>query len=124
MTAQRHDAGARPPEIPQQKLQQRTATDDLRSIRMLRPRYRIRKRGGSVGAGVGEDGGGDLEEYVLRATSGPLDHLRRVAAEVLFDNLENAAWILQGLVTLRRWLQQRPDQGVVRRSRGRPGFGC
>src|ERR1700729_2394234 len=50
MTAQRHDAGARPAEISKQKLQQRTATDDLWSIRVLRPRYRIRKRRGSVGA--------------------------------------------------------------------------
>src|SRR3984957_1187169 len=80
MTAQRHDAGARPAEISKQQLQQRTATNDLRSIRVLRPSYRIRKRRGSVGAGVGEDGVRHLEEYVLRATSGPLDHLRRVAA--------------------------------------------
>ena len=68
-------------------------------------------------AGVGEDRLGDLEERLPRAAGRPLDHLRRVAAEVALDDLEDAARVLQRLVALRRRLQQRPDQRVVRRAR-------
>ena len=49
-------------------------------------------------------------EHVAGAARHLLDHLRRVAAEVALDDLEDAARMLQRLVALRRRLQQRPDQ--------------
>ena len=115
VTAERHDAGARPAEISQQKLEQRAAADDLRAIRMLRPRDGIGKRRRSVGAGIREDRVGHVEKCSPRTTGRALDHLRRVTAEVLLDDLEGAPWILQRDITLGWWLQQRLDQSVIRR---------
>src|SRR5258707_6871221 len=90
---------------------------------MLRPRHGIGERRGPVGAGVREDGVGHLEKRIPWATGRALDHLRRVAAEVLLDDLEGAEWILQRLITLGWWLQQRFDQCVIRRPpRRRRGF--
>ena len=60
---------------------------------------------------------GDFQERVARTPGRALDHLRRVAAEMPLDDLEDAARVLQRLVTRRRRLQQRSDQRVVRRAR-------
>src|SRR5207245_6431571 len=107
--AQRQDAGAGPAEISQQKLEQRAAPDDLRAVGMLRPCHGVSERRRSVGAGAGQNGVRHFQKRVSRTARRPLDHLRRVAAEMLLDDLKNAAWILQRVVTLRRWLQQRLD---------------
>src|SRR5260370_1874373 len=84
---------------------------------MLRPRHGIGERRRPVGAGVREDGVGHLEKRIPWTTGRALDHLRRVAAEVLLDDLEGAAWILQRDITLGWWLEQRLDQSVIRRPR-------
>jgi len=73
VAAERHDAGARPAEISQQKLEQRAAADDLRTVGMLRPRHGIGERCRSVGPGAREDGVGTLRNVsrgqpVVRST--------------------------------------------------------
>src|SRR5207245_1229765 len=66
------------------------------------------------GTGVLEQRPGDLEEGLPWATGDALDHLRRVAAEVSLDDLEDAARVVERLVPFRRRLQQRLHEVVVR----------
>src|SRR5262245_36792578 len=94
MATQRHNARAWPAEISQQKLQQRGATDDLRAVRMLGPGHGVCKCRRAVAARVGEDRFGHFEKRLFWAPGCPLDHLRRVTAEMFFNNLENATWVL------------------------------
>ena len=52
------------------------------------------------GPGVGQQRVGDLEERLARRAADLLDHLRRVALEVLLEDLEDAALVLQRRVLL------------------------
>src|SRR5206468_1672379 len=57
-----------------------------------------------------------LEEGGLRAAGHLLDHLRRVAAEVAFHQLEDAAWVPECLVTQRSGLPKRTHHRLERLS--------
>src|SRR2546423_12238218 len=81
---------------------------------MLLPRRRVGEGGRAVPPRVFEQGLCDLEELLLRGAADLFDQLRRVAAEVLLQELEDAAGMLQCGVGLRRALAQRAEQIVER----------
>ena len=116
MPAQRHHSGSGTSDVAEQELQERAAADDLHSVRVLRPRHGIRERRRAIGAGIHEDRLGHLEEDVPGTAGAFLDDLRRVAAEVVLDDLEDGAWILKTLVADDRRLDQRRHQLVEGRT--------
>ena len=118
VAAQGEDAATRPAHVAQQQLEQRRRANHLDTVGVLGPGHGVAEGAGAVGARVGRQRLGHLEEDVLRAARHPLDHLRRVAREVAADNLEHAARVLQRLVALGRGLAQRAHQFVKRRPLG------
>ena len=69
---------------------------------MLGPTDRVDDRARPFPARVLAEGLGNLEELLLRAPADAGDELGRVTAEVLPQELEDAAWVLEGRVLLRR----------------------
>src|SRR5690348_11047911 len=79
---------------------------------MLRPCDRVRERAGTVATRVLEQHFGDLDELLLGRAAHLLHHLRRVAAEVPFQDLERAAWILKRRILFGGARLERADQVV------------
>jgi hypothetical protein len=119
VTAEGHDAAAGPPDVPEQQLQQRRRADHLDAVGVLGPGDGVAERRRSLRAGVGGQRLGDFQEGLLWAAGDALDHLRCVPREVPPNDLEDAARVLERLVTLGRWLEQRPHQVVIGRPRWR-----
>ncbi len=93
-----HDARAGPADVPKEELQQRAGADDLDTVGVLRPSYGVGERGGPVRARIGQDRFSDFKESFLGAAGALLHHLRRVAGEMLLDDLENRPRVLQRIV--------------------------
>src|SRR5205823_6150342 len=69
---------------------------------VLRPPDGVHERGRTLAARVRAQRLGDLEEGGSRDAAGLLDHLRRVAAEVPLQELEDAARVLERVVDVGR----------------------
>ena len=66
MPAQRHDAAAGPPDVAQQKLQDRRRADDLHALGLVRLADRVAERRRPLRAGVVGQRVGDLVEQLRR----------------------------------------------------------
>src|SRR5699024_2033123 len=105
-----HDPAPGPPDVAEQQLEDRRGADVLHADRVLGPADRVTERRGAVTTGVLRQRPGHSEEVVDGHTAGALHHLGRVPAEVPFEDLEDAAGVLQRVV---------PRRGGC--GRGRPG---
>ena len=102
VTAQGIHATAGHAHIAEQQLDHRHGADVLRADGVLRPAEGVQERRGFVfRAGFG-DQLAHLQEVRLRRTADVFDNLRRVAGDVLFQQVPHAAWVLQRGVTLRK----------------------
>ena len=118
VAAQRHDAAARPADVAEQQLEQRAAADDLRRrwcAASTPPRRRTTWSGPAPE--LARMRLGDLAGTCPAGSRSTARPSPACSGEVPLDDLEDAARVLQRLVALRRRLQQRPDQRVVRRAR-------
>ena len=93
---------ARPPDVAEQQLDDRSRADVLDADRVLGPPHRVDDRRGSLAAGVLTQRRGHREEVLGRAAADLGHEFRRVALEVPADELEHAALVLHGLVDLGR----------------------
>ena len=103
MPAQRVDSAPRPSHIPEQELQHRRRSNDLRAKRMLRPSDGVNNRPRLLHIAVFANRGielGGLEELFLGDPSDALDHLRRIPRIVLLQKLEDTVGILQREVVI------------------------
>ncbi len=106
VTAKRQDPAAGPAHVPEQELDDRRGADVLDADGVLRPSDRVDERRRALPTRALAERFGHLEELLLRHAADPLHHLRRVAAEVLAQELEHAMWILhlgihpRGIATL------------------------
>jgi hypothetical protein len=99
---ERHDPAARPADVAEQELDDGGGADVLDADRVLRPAERIDERRGALAAGVRAQGLGHRDD-VLGAAAADLGHeLRRIAPEVLLQELVDAAWMLERRVLLGR----------------------
>ena len=118
MAAHGHDSAARAADVAQQQLEDGGGPDDLHADRLLRPADRIAERGGALPARVLDQRLGDLVELRLGDPADLRHHLRRVAREVLAQELEDAALVLQRLVAV-IWTLEQADAGVLVERLGR-----
>ena len=95
VTAQSKNPAARPPNISQQKLQDRRRPNDLHSIRMLRPAHRVADCAGLLWAGSRSERFRGLQENLFGDTAVALHHLWCVTGEVALQNLEHAAGMFE-----------------------------
>jgi len=102
MTAQRHDAAAGTADIAEQELHDRRSANILDADRMVGPADRIGDRARSLAPRVDTQCLGDADELLLRCAADALDHLGRVPAKVLLEQLKDAAWMLQRAVDMWR----------------------
>ena len=101
--AQRHDPAARPAHVAEQQLDDRRGADVLDADRVLRPADRVAERARPLAAGVRRRAPRRRARKSLDAAAAGLgDELRRVAAVVLLQELEDAARVLERRVLLRR----------------------
>ena len=100
MSAQREDPAARPPDVAEEQLQDRSGADDLHASGVLRPAHGVTDSRGFVAAGRARENIGDFEKRVLRHAAELLDQRRRVSREVPLENLKDAARMLQRSVSL------------------------
>ena len=100
--AERHDPAARPPDVPEQELDDRRGADVLHADRVLRPADGVDERARALAAGVVAQRFRDLEEVLLRTAAQLGDELGRVARVVALHDLEDAARVLQREVLFRR----------------------
>ena len=112
--AQGEHAAARPADVAQQQLDDRTGADVLRADAVLRPSDAVDQRRGALPVRVRRPRLADRPELLRRRAADALDHLRGVAGEVPLEDLEHAARVLQ-----RRVLGDAVG-GVVERSPARP----
>ncbi len=105
MAAQREDAAAGPPNVAQQRLENGSGADVLHADSVLGPAEGVAEGAGALAPAVGTECFGDLQENGLRGAADLLHHLRRVAREVLLEQLKDAARMLQRLVARRRSLR-------------------
>src|SRR5207244_3966546 len=91
-----------PADVPEQELDDRRGADVLDADRVLRPADRVDDRRRALAARARAQRLGDLEELLLGASADLRDELGRVAAEVLPDELEDAARVLERRVLLGR----------------------
>ena len=102
VTAQGVHAAACHPHVAEQELNHRHGTDVLRADGVLRPAECVQERRGFVlRAGLG-DKLAHLQEVCLRRTADILNHLRRIAGNMLFQQVPHAARVLQGGIALRK----------------------
>ena len=95
MTAQGVNATACHPHIAEQQLDHRHGANVLCAHGVLRPAQRVQERRGFVfGAGF-SDVFADFQEISLRRTANVFDNIRRVAGNVLFQQIPHAARVLQ-----------------------------
>jgi len=102
VTAQGVHAAACHAHVAEQELNHRHGTDVLRADRVLGPAERVEERRRFVfRAGFG-DKLAHLQEVFLRRTTDVFDNVRRVAGNVLFQQVPHAARMLQRRITLRK----------------------
>ncbi len=100
MPPQGHDAAAWPAHVAQQQLQDRAGADHLRAGGVLGEADGVAPHRRALAPRVLHQLVGDGLEVLRRDAADALDHLRRVAAEVALEDLEDAAGVLQRLVAL------------------------
>ncbi len=99
MTAQGVNTAASHAHIAEEQLDHRHRADVLRTHGVLRPAQRVQERCGFVfGAGFC-DVLTDFQEISLRCTADVFHHVRRVAGNVLFQQIPHAARVLQRNIT-------------------------
>ena len=96
MSAQGVNAAACHPHITQQQLDHRHGTDVLRTNGVLRPAQCVQERRGFIWAACFCDVLTDLQEVGLWRTADIFYDVRRVAGDVLFQQVPYAARVLQG----------------------------
>src|SRR6266403_2404997 len=101
MTAQGENSAAGSADISKQQLQNRSRSNDLHALGMLRPADRVANRGGPLRARCSRETMRDFVKKVGRDTADFLDHLRRVAREMPFYLLKDTLRILQCEVAVR-----------------------
>ena len=118
VAAEREDAAAGPAHVAEQQLQHRGGADHLHAGGVLRPPDRVTERRRPLAARVGDQRLGHAQEVLLRDAAHLLDHLGRVAREVLHQLAEDGARVLERLVALDRALVH-PGAGVLAEGLGR-----
>ena len=91
MPAQRENPPARPPDVAEEKLENRGSADDLHAGGMLRPTDGVTDRRRFVATRSAREDVGDLEEMLFRNAAELLDQVRRVAHEMALQDLEHAS---------------------------------
>src|SRR3954467_3885480 len=95
MAAKSQNAAAGPANVPQQQLQDCRRSDDLDTIRMLRPSHRIADCSGFIGARSRRKGLGNFNKFLFGNSAGAFNQLRRIAGKMFFQYLKYAAWMGQ-----------------------------
>src|SRR4029077_16332827 len=107
MSTQRVDATSRSPHVAEQQLQHRCGPDDLRPERVLCPPHRVHDRGNPLHVSIFADGSkkvGSLRELIFRYAGDALNHFRRVARILLFQQLKDATGMFQReVISYLRW---------------------
>ena len=101
MTAQRIDAAARHTNVAEQQLDHRRTTDDLRAAGVVRPAQCIQNGRGFIARAGFRQNGTDQQEIFFRGAAQTLYQFRRVAGNVLFQQIPDTARVLQGFVLFR-----------------------
>ncbi|MNS80119.1 hypothetical protein D3C72_1137860 [compost metagenome] len=102
VSAQGVHAAACHPHIAEQQLDHRHSTDVLRTDGVLRPAQRIQERRRTIGcAGRGQHFT-HFQEVSFWRSADVFHHLRRIARNVLFEQVPHAARIGQGFVAFRK----------------------
>ena len=91
MAAQRVHAAACHPHVAEQQLDHRHGADVLRAHGVLRPAQRVQERGGSVGGAGGSQHFTHLQEVRFRRAADVLHDVRRIAGDVLLQQVPHAA---------------------------------
>ena len=102
VTAQGVNAAACHPHVAEQQLNHRHGADVLRADGVLRPAECIQERRSFIFRAGFRNQLAHLQEVRLRRTADVFDNLRRVAGNVLFQQVPHAARVLQGGVALRK----------------------
>ena len=100
--AQREDAAAGPADVAEQQLDDRGGADVLDAVRVLGPADRVADRARALATRVAAERLGHLDQLLARHAADLLHHLGRVGGEVAFEDLEDAAGVLERLVLLGR----------------------
>ena len=100
VAAHRVYPATRPPDVPQKELQGGGGPDHLHADRVLRPPERIHDGADPLRVPGRGDDLRHLEELIRGRAADPLHHLRRVAVDVLLEQLQGAARVLHGGVHL------------------------
>jgi hypothetical protein len=98
VAAERHDPAARAADVAEQRLQDRRRADHLGTDGVMRPSDRVAEGAGPFAPAVAGERIGDLQELLGLDAAHLLHHLGGVAREVPFEDLEDAARVLQRLV--------------------------
>src|SRR6185312_9561438 len=100
MSAKSENAAARTSNIAEQQLQDRRRANDLHTRGVLRPAHGVTDSACLVRSGSCRKRLGDFQEDMLRHATLLFDQFRRVAREVLLQDLENTARMQQRRVRL------------------------
>ncbi|MNC47538.1 hypothetical protein D3C75_966030 [compost metagenome] len=95
MTAQGVHAAACHPHVAEQQLNHRHGANVLRAHGVLRPAQRVQERRGFIFYAGRCDVFTDLDEVIFRGAANIGNHFRRVARNVLFEQVPHATWMSQ-----------------------------
>ena len=98
------------PDIAKQQLQNRRGANDLRAGGVLRPAHGIDDRSGFLHVAVFADGREQVrgfQKLIFRDTRNALDHFRRVARILLFQQLKDRTRMLQRKIVSDVWREHR-----------------
>jgi hypothetical protein len=101
MSAQSQDAAAWTPDIAQQSCKNCRRADNLHTLGMLRPTYRVADRSGLFRSRSRNERFCCFKKYFFGDTAATFHHLRRVAREVTLQDLEDATRMLQRRIGLK-----------------------
>src|SRR3954471_20187738 len=96
MSPERQDPSARAADIAEQQLQDCSRANDLCALRVLRPPYRVTNSSCFFRAGSGSKNISDLQELLFGNAASALDQFRRIAREVLLQDLKPATGMREG----------------------------
>ena len=101
MPTQRQNSAARSPNVPEKQLQDCSRTDDLHTLRMLRPSHGVTNRSSLLRSRGGSKRFRCFQKHFFRHSAIAFDHLRGVSREMTFQHLEDAARMFQRRISFK-----------------------